>query len=255
MREFPKLKNPPIVEAIVDWNGFVPEGWSLENSKEQITSSLGDTFPHYQAKNVVEANLKVSQNSEFRMDNSNPPSLFSHQYWNGMRNRLVQYRKNGFSFNMLPPYTSFEDEIPLMRQEWERYQSLVMGFQLQEIRLRFINRIVVQIEGESLDWNTYFRIGKDSEEITRGFKNVMKSHQTFWMEELKKQSFGQMIYLEAVQPKLEARIVLDIEMIQSYLNASDSNWERVESILNELRVLKNQVFFEALEEECLKLFL
>ncbi len=252
--EYPKLKKAPIAEAIVDWNGVVPAEWKMGEVKDTLLTILRQDFPHYQEKNVIEANVFFPPNASPELAAGSPQEIFAHQFWNEKRTRLVQYRKDGFSFNMLPPYTTFEDEMPLMRKEWERYQALVPDFQLKEVKLRFINRIVLPMSEEFLDWGMYFTIGEDTKGVPQGFQNFMKSNQSAWQNPLKSQAVVRVIFLENVVPKEVARIIFDIEAIQANLSHGDGSWERVETILSDLRDLKNQAFFGGLTESCIQTF-
>ncbi|WCL50753.1 TIGR04255 family protein [Leptospira sp. GIMC2001] len=254
MKKYPKLNHPPIVEAVVDWNGKIPDDWSLESHKDTITESLKEEFPHYHGKTIQETNVQFTPNAEPQITNTQPITLFAHQFWNKDRTRLIQYRRNGFSFNMLPPYTTFENEIPLMKKEWERYQKLVPGFELQEIRLRYINRIHIPIEAEYLEWDEYFTVGNDSKSIPEGFKSYVNSNQSVWQNLEKHQGILRVLFLENLVPNKEASIMLDTEIAQLNLNSADSDWDRVEAILNELRELKNKSFFGAVTEKCLQMF-
>ena len=253
MREFLKLNRPPIVEAIVDWNGMVPDNWILELESIRKHGDLENYFPIYQKKIFQHSNVKFSEADDPKL--TNLPKSSAHQFWNERRTRLVQYRQNGFSFNLLPPYTTFEAEISDIRREWERYLTIVPNFILQDIRLRFINRIVVALKDEHLDWSLYFKIGNDSNGIPDEYKLNFKSNQTGWQDSNSNRSLVRTIFLESIFPKEEAKIILDIETFQSNLRSTDRDWETIETILSELRKMKNQAFFGGITDLCLQMFL
>ena len=57
--------------------------------------------------------------------------------------QLVQVRVQGFSFNRLAPYTSLDDYLPEIKRTWGLYVDLVKPVQVRQIRVRYINRILL----------------------------------------------------------------------------------------------------------------
>ena len=59
------------------------------------------------------------------------------------RCQLVQFRKQGFCFNRLAPYSGLEEYVPKIERTWGLFRELRNPVRVQKVSLRFINRIVL----------------------------------------------------------------------------------------------------------------
>src|SRR5436190_21056320 len=56
---------------------------------------------------------------------------------------VVQFRLDGFTFNKLQPYSSWEEIFPETWRLWALYQSAIGNVQITRLAVRYINRLAL----------------------------------------------------------------------------------------------------------------
>ena len=162
---------------------------------------------------------------------------------------IAQCRIDGLTFSRLKPYKNWEYLFNEANHFWNLYQSTVSPELITRIAVRYINHIKL-----SLPINDFSRFFTAPLPVPAGHSRPVNSFLTRVLsEEPEHQVISNVIQaLERNVDENSITIILDIDVfkIQDY----DVNDDRVWSMLNTLKNIKNQIFFESITDETVRLF-
>jgi uncharacterized protein (TIGR04255 family) len=246
MNQRPHLTNAPITEAVLDIQVQLPANARLGHL-EAMHRDIRDRYPNRRTRHRLEVNIKL----EGEMPIATPPKEDGYLFQSRDGKRIVQARLDGFSFNQLKPYDTWEALRDEAKQLWARYVDIARPEIVKRIALRYINRMDLPLP--FTDFSDYVRIAP---EIAPG---IPQGVQNFFLRlEIPYPSGALAIVTETLQPPADpaqARtlpLILDIDVIR----IEDSNapfvdiWEKFE----ELRKIKNDIFFSTIKPRAEELF-
>lgn len=240
------LTRAPITEAVIDLRlqSETPLGSILERPE---LAGLG-----YKTVDPITA---FQTRIDLEKGRSLPPDTRSEQvgtqYRSGDGQQVVQFRKNGFSFHRLEPYTSWETVFPDAWKLWEIYcaglpKNLIVG----RAAVRFVNRLRLPTPVPNL---AEFLVAppvvpKALPQALRGFLTRVTINEP-------KKNLSALI-TQALEPQAldlsHLIVLLDIDAFrEGMFELSDVG---IESTLWALRDFKNQIFFESITETTAGLF-
>ena len=243
------LKNPPIIEAVLDIECDLPPDKQLGALEGPARDSFRDQYPKFKKRFVHEHQITTKPGKPTK--HSARHGIQGLQFLQADEKQLVQIRTQGFSFNRLAPNSRLDDYLPEIERTWNLFVELTSPVQIRLIRLRYINRIMLSLNEKDLDLDKYLRIGPrlpDEETLTiAGFltQQVM----------LEKKTGNQVhLVLTAQLPEGEnLPIILDNTVLSSDQGAPE-DWPWILEKIKQLRCLKNHIFRRTVTEECLNLF-
>jgi uncharacterized protein (TIGR04255 family) len=151
------LRNPPIVEAVVDIECDFAPGRSLETLEESARQRLGSDYRKVRLQFMQELRIQLKEVGPFTHAKRQDVQAF--QFLKDDEKQLVQVRSTGYSFNRLAPYRRFDDYLPEIRRTWHLYRDIALPIQIKLVRLRYINRIRVPLSDGRVELDEYFRLG------------------------------------------------------------------------------------------------
>lgn len=245
----PDILRPPIVEAVVDVDCDLPSGVRFDRLDENLQRLLQSRYPKHQAQMSQEIRLEASGDSA--------PKLATHvgiqalQFRTEDERQLVQIRQQGFSFNRLAPYSSFDDYLPEIEWAWEIYRNLAKPVRIRVVRLRYINRILLPLESGTVDIEKYIRIAPrmpDEEGFfVAGFLTNLFT--------IQRDTGLQVTISLSLQPTQGDRLPIIFDNMAADVAPLDEvNWSALLPKLRSLRALKNHTFKNSLHPECIALF-
>lgn len=248
------LNNAPIVEAVIEFNCELPPGRDHAPWETAFKARFGDRYPQSQVNLVQEFQMHMPSGPD------QPPVGALRQGIHGCRHisadgkQLVQCRIDGFFFNRLAPYTSFDDYLPEALRCWSLYREVAQPVIVRQLGLRYINRLPLPLTEGTLTLADYLRhppkIVTPSEKYAFTFSGFVHQHQ---MVEPKTMSVATVVL--ASQPPEADRLPVILEI--AVTRASDLNPADLDAfgvVLQSLRDLKNHVFENTLTLKCLTLF-
>jgi uncharacterized protein (TIGR04255 family) len=212
--------------------------------------AYGDRYP--------KSRVQLIQHQHLETHEGNPPQLTVEQgiqafhFLGENEQQLVQVRVQGYSFNRLAPYTTLDDYLPEIQRTWELFVRIASPVEVRGIRLRYINRIVLPMEGSRVDLEQYLRIGPrlpDEESLTLvGFLSQIAA--------VERNTGNQLITVLTHEPQQlqTLPIILDITASYAAQPQDPNNWAEILARVQSLRDLKNRAFRNTLRSRCLKLF-
>jgi uncharacterized protein (TIGR04255 family) len=245
--EYPHLPRAPITEALIDYRvqpreGITPAAFS------DIPRMFAASFPLVGQVGTIEARLGFD-------DGGRPlPAIQQHQQLGTMlRNtekaEVVQFRIDGFTYNKLAPYTSWEEIYPRAAAFWREYVAIAEPVQLVRVAVRFINKIRLPLPISDLAeyLRTLPTIPPELPQQIRHFLTRVVLYEPT--------DDVSAIVTQALEPSLrQDHIVLlfDTDAFREMTVPVDS--ATLDQTFQALRRLKNRIFFKGLTPKALELF-
>lgn len=236
------LRNAPILEALVDFRVTLPKKFDVERFKG-LTSAVGDRYPIVEAMHRFEASVtfQVGKPPDARTD-----ALHSGGYVFRSSDRLTaaQFRLDGFTYNRLHPYTSWDELQPEVLRLWKLYQQTARPESCSRIAARYINKIDIPVPSGDLSQYLTAPPGTPqdvSDELTAFMTRVIIEERDVGLSA----SITQASQVQ-LNPR-NAAVILDIEAYKQSDAASLD--QQVEPTLVKLHDLKNRLFFGSLTDD------
>jgi uncharacterized protein (TIGR04255 family) len=246
-----KLRNPPIVEAVLDIDCDPPPGFDLASLEEAARARFVESYPKFQAQFIQEHKIETSPGAPSATLSARV-SLQALQFRHEDEKQIVQVRAQGFSFNRLAPYTSLDDYLPEIERTWRLYVDLISPVKIRGIRLRYINRILLPMEAKTVNLDEFLKIGPrlpDEGELTlAGFLNQQTA-----VEKATGLLINLVLTAQAVGNDEKLPLILDITVASAPITAEPTDWSNLRPHIDALRSLKNRIFENSLTEKCIKL--
>lgn len=258
-----KLKNPPIVEAVIDIECDLPISINFNAMGEETRAAQGNSILASFGNNYTEIreSLAVQGSFQFGPQGSDAStivqSIAAFQAVSQDGKQIVQVRPGGYSFNRLQPYSALDDYLPEIQRTWIAFTILMKPKLVRSIRIRFINILTIPSRAGEVDLRDYIKDGPRT--LDKGRTVVTNFlHQTT-MQDVKNGNRANTVL--AIAPNLldspilenQVRILFD-NGAESQLEADPADWQKITTKLAELRDLKNHTFSNMLTAKCIALF-
>lgn len=250
-----KLRNPPIIEAVLDFECDPPAALILPDIKESAQEVFRSKYPTLRTTHRHQHTIQLSTGAEQTtpaVEPSGEVAVHGYQFWSEDGRQLVQVRAEGFSFNRLAPYTSFDDYLPEIKRVWQMYIKLIPVTRIRTIRLRYINRLMLPMTQQRIDLDQFLKIGPrtpDEDHLTlAGFATQFSA-----VENNTKEILNVVLVAEAAT-KDYLPVILDITVASPFQVTTPGDWALIETMLMSLRQLKNWVFENTITQKCTELF-
>jgi uncharacterized protein (TIGR04255 family) len=247
-----KLRNPPIVEAVLDFECDLPAGFNLPDVKEAAHEVFKSNYPTI--KTVYSQQHTIQLGGEPPTGAASLPEVAvqGYQFLSEDSRQLVQVRAGGFSFNRLAPYSSFDDYLPEVKRVWQLYIKLIPIPRIKTIRLRYINRLMLPMTQQKIDLDQFLRIGPrapDEDHLTlTGFATQFSAIEKDTREMLN------LVLVAEAPTKDYLPVILDIAVASPLQVTAPGDWALIETMLMSLRQLKKRIFENTVTRECIELF-
>jgi uncharacterized protein (TIGR04255 family) len=243
-----QLEPCPIIEAVIDVRCDMPPGFDLAALEEPARVAYGDSYGTLQRHFVQTHRLEV---------HGEPSTVFAEEGLEGLQflqadgRQLVQVKTVGFSFNRLAPYTSLDDYLAELERTWRLFVGLTAPVLVREVRLRYINRLLLPIVAGQVEFNEYLRISpRLPDEERLAFVTFFNQYTAVEVET--GYQINTVLTLQASEPA-RLPLIFDIEVLARGSN-EPSDWGWIRGKVDELRSLKNRVFKNTLTNKCLSLY-
>jgi uncharacterized protein (TIGR04255 family) len=246
MKTYTTFPKAPIVEAVLDIQVEPAEGMNMEQ--------IGTFFDHVKGR-YPEKELRAKGSAVIRISPQGPsmdePSVqpVGHMYRSSEEKKAVQVRIDGYTFNKFNPYESWGTFSAEARELWRLYVETAKPNRLKRLALRYINRIEIPLPIR--DFKDYLLT------IPEIAPNLPQSLADFIMR------------LVVPNPEIEATAVINVVMDQSSsakmlpiifdidvfkITNHPGNSEDIWHDFDQLRVFKNEIFFNSITDKAKELF-
>lgn len=245
--EWPQLRNPPVVEALLD----IRVNLSREVGLDQLAvlqATVKEEYPSCREHFSWRGNFKLDSDGTLEaIREAGVPDGYHFLSRDGRQ--LFQARLDGYTFNRLRPYQSWRSMVNQARRHWEGYCEATSPLEVTRLALRFINRIPIPV---SLgDFKEYVLTAPEiAPALPQGLAGFLLRLIVPMGE------FGCVATItETMEQPREGLIplILDIDVYREAQLRPDS--PEIWATFDQLRKAKNQVFFRTITEKAKELFL
>lgn len=240
------LSNAPITEAVVDFRVKLPQEFQVE-TLSSLKEKLADSFPEMKKIQVFEAKFGLQGGKPVdSTTKEREPYGFRFESKDG-RN-VAQFKRDGFTFSRLKPYTSWDKVFPEAFKLWNLYVETASPEFVTRIAVRYINRLEIpQPVTELTQYLTAPPTVPDGvPTLLSGFLTRIVIH-----EQESGIAANVMQTLER-DPYKRATIILDIDVYK------EQNFEMNDTLIRQtfekLHEMKNRIFFNSITEDAARLF-
>jgi uncharacterized protein (TIGR04255 family) len=245
MSEFPHLKNAPIREALVDIR--------VRSSPEVTIDTLQAVYQAIESDYPSAEPIRIREFGFFATLEQMQTTTVDHgqvgiRCTSNDKTKVVQLRKDGFTYSQLKPYKNWPDMTQEARRIWEKYESGLRIEAITRIATRFINVLPLPLAGQDLG-EYFFSPPTLPEGISQPITSFL-SRIVFLAQE----QDATVIFTQAMEPSPDRHVpvVLDIDV---YCERTDGVWEKdVWQVLDTLRDVKNGVFFSSVKPKAFEFF-
>lgn len=247
--EFPLYNNPPILEATLDIR--IKSAIALD--EKSVKTFAGEYLSGYvflDSQRSIRHEVKISEGNA-------PQQTTTDSSWAGVRfqsddgKRIVQFNREGFVFSKLAPYDNWESFQGEGLSLWETFQKLAKPEAVNRIGLRFINRITMPVG--DFNFEHYIQPAPASP-VGLDVPFHGYTHQDTLAVPGHKYAIN---IVRAIQPPQDQEneglgLIVDIDVFTT--DAPVDREISVPQMLNEMRWLKNKVFFGSVTAKTLEGF-
>jgi uncharacterized protein (TIGR04255 family) len=231
-----RYNKPPITEAVIDLRVNLPEGFTVDKLNA-IHSSLSENFPTIEPFYKGVGAISYQPGEAFKVDTSEQQI----GYWFRSEDNLQTFQASleGFSFNRLAPYESWEEFSSNAKKLWKIYKEICSPTHVTRLAVRYINQINIPVH-ELTELKDYLKtVPEVSPELPQ---NAL---QTFFMQlHIPQSDLDCMLIInEAIAPPVNPEfvsVILDLDLFRQQMWNSDD--EEIWRFLEKLRDRKNEVF-------------
>lgn len=138
--------NAPIREAVLDIRVSGLDNKNFEDF-DNLYNSIKEDFPNKRRMNTLQASISIDNNANDEIVSNFQGVIFSTE----KQNRQVQFRRDGFTYNFLAPYTNWNELKTESQRLWNLYLNKFPEIKIERMALRYINRIAVPIPFNNIE--------------------------------------------------------------------------------------------------------
>jgi uncharacterized protein (TIGR04255 family) len=180
------------------------------------------------------------------------PEMETHQAQGAMQfltddeKQLIQFRPNGFSFNRLAPYESFDKYLIEIENRWKTFLELAQPVMIRKIGIRMINRIMLPMDGGKLNFGDFLKVPPRLPDTGSplGFLGFLDQQMALDADT------GNQANIVKTTELLQGDklpMILDIDVFYP-CEIQPGDWQAIRDRLDSLRSLKNRIFRNTLTQ-------
>lgn len=239
------LDRAPISEALIDLRVKLEDVFDVTRFKD-LNKLLGNDYtdPTPQQTFAAEFNFEKGGLKAAAKE----PTLTGFVYQSKDSKHVAQFRKDGFSFSRLPPYTSWESVFAEAKRLWEIYIKTAAPTSVIRSALRYINRLDVPAGGTL---ETYLAVPP---RVPEGLESKLSSFLNRIILDNVADEFTAVITqaLEPSNQQAHLSILLDIDVFTH--RPLEPSSQAVENVLNRIHDVKNKIFFNSITQRTAEIY-
>ena len=247
MAEYRHLDNAPITEAIIDLRARLLSGFQVKEFSS-LRETLHDRYSDVKETRLITGAFGIRAGKPVVQ----PPEdkgVDGYLFKSADNTKVAQFKKEGFTFSRLKPYTHWEDVLAEAKNLWKFYVAKASPELVTRIAVRYINHLKIPLPIN--DFSEYLTVPPRvpdnvpqnvgsflSRVVVRDLQLDIAANITQALE-------------KGVDPNY-ATIILDIDVYKR--GEFDVDGDDIWPIFMQLRDLKNRIFFGSITEKTVRLF-
>lgn len=241
---YPRLSKAPIAEAVLNVRVEAAE-WT-DDLFASFVQQAASAFPAGQDIEQFEANVAMNAQGP---EVSHTAGVVGRICWNEDKSQAVQARRDGFSVNHVRDYQSWEVLIGHAEEWWPIYAACALsGLRIVQCSVRYINKIPL-VPSEDLSATLRTR-----PEVSAGLPQALENYVQSLIIPFPgnvRAAINQAVW-PAPHEQTSRELILDIE---ASTTSAEIPASEVWTTFERLREVKNQCFFESLQQAKWEAFL
>jgi len=164
--------------------------------------------------------------------------------------KVAQFRIDGFTFSRIKPYTNWEEMFDEAKELWGMYSRIAQPEAVTRLAVRYINHINIPLPVDDL--SKYFTASPKIPENIQGIISGFLSKVVVYDQEMDVATNIVQALDKSAKPDKHITVVLDIDSFKTG-DFNVSNGEMWDIFAN-LHNTKNQIFFNSITDETVRLF-
>lgn len=243
------LPNAPVTEALIDIRVQLSAGVNVENLAS-VEESIRDGYPAKRKEiRGFEARFEVHE-EQLPQTTTIDRGVVGYLYRSADEKQVLQVRQDGFTYSKLRLYKNWEDLRDEAYRLWKYYVDIAKPETITRVALRYINHLT-DIPTPIRDYSEYLQTppritaNLNQENIRSFLTRVVVSEPN---------SGATAIVTQALESSESAitPIILDIDVFKE--SNFDGHGHEMWDTLENLRKLKNQIFFDSITEKTTRLY-
>jgi uncharacterized protein (TIGR04255 family) len=238
------LRNAPIVEAVIDFR-VLPRDGVFADRFATLHTAVGTQYSQAVQMRSVEARFVLNQ--------EDPPTSSAATAAVGWQYRadtmVVQFRVDGFTFSKLERYTTWSDVFSEALRLWAIYVRVAEPAEVVRIAVRYINRLQVPVPAEIRDYL------EAPPELPSPISQQLRQFLCrLVIDDATRNSSA--VIVQATEPLIGPQaisVLLDIDAFKESLAVAPED-PRLPDMFQQLRDLKNEIFFASITERTAEMY-
>jgi len=241
MTDWPRFPKAPIAEAILDVSVVLPPSSDLQRIRS-LQEALGGQYPKVTERMPFHGGFEITSAGVTVSTSSGRPDGYLFTSSDDLQ--TIQARLDGFGFSRMKPYEHWSAFRAEAKRQWEKYRDLLQPKSITRIGLRYLNRLELPLPVNDL--RKYVR---NTPELAPDLPQVLTG---FFMAVQLPVDASFAVITETIEPATPAILpfILDIAVHREGQFDSDSMWD----VFDELRELKNRIFFHSVTDHAKEMF-
>jgi uncharacterized protein (TIGR04255 family) len=243
--EYPTLPNAPITEALIDIRIKVKSGFDV-NQLQSLHESILYNYPEKKESKNWEGKFELKADGP--QVSAGGGQVSGYFFKSADKKQIFQAKVDGFTFNRLKPYETWESFRTEAKRLWQLYSEMVSP-EIVRVAVRYINKFNIPFPIK--DFNEYLKAAPSVPEglpqtVTSFFDRIVISNPEIEATAIITKVFEQMVEPSSIP------IILDIDAFR--LNPDGIEEREAWLLLEKLRDFKNDIFFLSITDKAKELF-
>jgi uncharacterized protein (TIGR04255 family) len=240
------LNNAPIVEAIIDFRVRLSSSFDIKELST-LKETLLDNYPKMTERRQFAGGIEI-KDKHFQQTFEDK-GLHGYFFSSNDDKNVAQFRIDGLSFSRLHPYTEWETVFAEAKRLWMLYVAKTSPELVTRIAVRYINQMNIPMPIEDFaDYLTAPPTVPDT--LPQALRHFMTRVVVYDEEQEISANIIQALQ-KGAKPDY-VTIALDIDVYKQLESGFEDS--EIWPIFEQLRKLKNQIFFDSITEKAVRLF-
>lgn len=246
------LRNAPVTEAVIDLRvrQSIPSNELDIECLSYLPTQLKEQYSRIQPVRVRATMFGFGlRDGQPKVEQPQHLEIYAYRFESEDGKQIAIFKRDGFGFNRLRPYTKWSEVSAEARKLWEVYLERVKPEYVTRVAVRYINHLEIPLPVS--DFKDYLtappHIPKTAPQSVSSFLTRVVVH------DQQRQLYANIT--QAMERSTKPDYIVIIVDIDAYkIGEFEPKTDEIWAILNQLRDLKNTIFFGSIKERTARLF-
>lgn len=244
------LRNAPIVEALIDIRTTTPVDFDVARFT-MLPKTLEQRFPRAEALRAFSGGFEIDGQLQQIRSHTVNQGILGYLYRSETNDRVLQARKDGFTFSKLQPYEDWSKLRSEAVELWDMYVSVAKPEQISRLALRYINRLNIPTTSGKFDFDEYFTAAP---QVPEGLPQAISGF-LYRVHLPNPEINAAAIIHQALEPASSPSMVTVLLDIDVFVHQTFAPSDRtMMGAFEHLHDFKNKIFFEYITEKTAEIF-